>query len=359
MDKFNKLSYSFLKSRNEDIIPELFKLTIEKVKVWMRFQKRININELPKDFKEEVALTYISKLYEKTVNNEPHKVVFSISRNLSRKVISNKFSNSIRINKVIVEDIDEKLMMKEYLEKHLKNFSPYTISSLMYLSSFPESLKRMISLNENNPEFYIGLLKFLKIKNKFSNFNINVDSIKSDISKGLFLSALFKNEPAIAVLFLLLKDIKSFIQFCLLFEGKNIRIPKINDLKDIINKVNSISKNFDSDNKINDENLLLFSVEMNDMAFNENSFSITPVLNIFFKKSIESLIKNYEKFQNKIIDDVNVCSGKDISKIYDLFNKELNTQFVMFQSIIKSMEFLKMFKNTEEKENEKGNDREE
>ena len=356
-DKFDELSILFLKERDDNLIPEIFKLTIEKTRVWMRIQKTINMNEFSSDFKNEVALTYMSRLYDNTITNDPYKILFSIAKNICKKTIFSNVSDSINSGKVITNNVNEKFIAYEYINEQLKDLPQLTISTLIYIANFPDSIKRMLSLYSDDPNFYIGLIRLFKIKNNFFKLDTEIENIDTNMSKGLLLSSLFKHDPALVVMFLLFKDISMFIQFCTLFGGKSIKIPDISKLKKTIKEVNSLSKKFKNNEKITDKNLLMFTTEIKNTIFKNNSLSITPIIEIFFQRSIESLVKNYEKLQNKLIENVDTCSHKEVSNIYKLLNKESSLQFTMFQSIINSMEFVKSLENLSGENNEKNNDR--
>jgi len=152
---------------------------------------------------------------------------------------------------------------------------------------------------------------------------------------------LYSIDPALVVLFLQMRDVTGFLQFCLLFEGKSIQIPTVTELQNVISKSVKFSKQMDNGKVLTDYDLSIFALEVDRKKFKEaEDFKFTPVLDVFFDRSLTNLFESYKNFHDRLIKSVDVCDPSDVRKVYKVMLQELTAQVALFRSITQSVGFV-------------------
>ena len=328
-EKFESLVETYLKSKEKELIEQIYIGARECVDIWMHTQLRFKHDEFPSNFQDEVALEFISRVYENRMTNKPYYVLLSIARLLSRKFIYTSSSDVLESQSVVSKGSDDRLLFEEYVQQEIKGLSKVMQGLLFYLLVYPEEFQNVYKLHSSTPEFYICIVKLSRIRNEFlfrdSNFNLIVPDTQA--SRVLFLSSLYKHSPALLVLFLLFKDVAKFVQFCLFFGGETVKVPDISTLMEMMD-----NKSLAGEESI-DDLLQVFSVEGKE-NIEGTVKGVTTILQIYLQKSIGELVDNYNKFQKKLVEGVDVCNSRDIEKVYKVLRKELGSQLLILKRVL-------------------------
>jgi hypothetical protein len=166
----------------------------------------------------------------------------------------------------------------------------------------------------------------------------------NNISKVYILSALYKFDPSLLVMILLMEDLTKFFQFISLFENKSINVPKISDVYSLFEECKLLMSNFEDDSlSIRDrESLALLSTDCNNISDLSADSKLNPYLEVFFEESVKKTMSIYTELQESLIKKAD--SGADINKIEKLYTRissELSSQIKLMKEIVTSISSVK------------------
>lgn len=330
------LTEAYLENKDKELIPTIYSIAVEEVGKWMKYQKKVRYNEFPDGFATEVALEFIVRLYEDRITNTPLSVILSIARSFVGKYVYTKFSDDVKGWRVVSPDVEEDLLTSEFITKQLEDLSQEVKAKVIYLLVYPEEFQRVRNL-QSNTEFYLGMIRMYKIKGKFSVNKYNFPILpQTQISKILLLSALYKQSPALMIMFLLMGDTQKFLQFCSLFGGSSFQVPESGDLTKIISNVSSLVSELekkDLSEVLDSDTLMLLCMEGKNINTKVNVGKLTPVVELYIEHTINSLVDNYNKLQDRLVTDLNLCDQRELKDIYKVLTNELSTQFMILKSL--------------------------
>lgn len=340
--KLNELTESYIKIRDSEIIPELYQEAVDEAAKWLRMQKKIIYDEVPKSFPEEVALEFISRAYEGMITNVPYYVLLSIARALTSKYVYSRGAGEVSASKVTFDNPDERLVLEEFLSQQLEGLSVQLQSILIYLLVFPEELRRIRKLYKDDSDFYVGMVRLYRVKQKlaFADFDFSVWLPKTQAAKALLLSSLYKLHPGLLVLFLLVGDVSKFLQFCWLFEGQSVSVPTVHSLLSVVESCSSLASKLErgeifSESERKDLALLCSEAES---VSTSGKGRLTPFLEIYLRRTIDSLGSEFKKFHSRVVRGMDICDSKEVVQVYRALSKELDAEFSVFNNIIELLD---------------------
>jgi hypothetical protein len=360
MSDFNKLVEQFMSQQDDVVVPDIYKFGCKKVKNWIFIQSRVSLDSFPEGFVEDVVLTFISRLYDRTISNKPTNILLTIANEKATKYAFTTFTDSVS-NNIVDFRVDNSKILGEYVEDKLKDLSPEIRSTILYLLLHPSEYSRMLSMHKDNPEFYFGLSRLISIRKKIEKqktYGISKKDFSTHTSKALLLSTMYSIHPSLVVLFLLLGDVSKFLQFCVLFSGESIQMPTVEQLKNCISTVRKFGERVEKGETITDYSLVPFVTEIASQDVEEGEdYNLTPILNQFLESSLNKVLESYDTMYDRLIKGVRICDPNDVKRIYKILSKELTSQVKLMQSINQSFGFVDSLRGLtenliKEKENE-------
>ena len=344
MPDFNELTELFIKYRDNELIPTIFEESVSLAKKWMGAQNQVSYSEFPKDFPEEVALSYMVRLYDSNLSGAPAATLFSIALGLTRRKVFGHFSDDIDSTKISLMNVDDRLLLEEFVEEQLADLPFDVRATIVFLLLYPEMFKRMQKLHRDDPYFYVGVVRLVNIRRRVELHSLlNSVPLQSQVSKVLLLSSLYSIDPKLCVLFLQMKDVGAFIEFCILFENQTLKLPRVSQLRDTLSRVSEYSTKLDEGKVVTDHQLVPFVIaagEDKEPESENGEVRFTPVLGSFFTRAIQSLADSYNRLHERILSDLSVCSYKEIHKVYAVLSREVIAQARLFQSVVQSIGFV-------------------
>jgi hypothetical protein len=348
--EFNSLVFSTSETDLDESIEEIFELAKKLAR-----QVRLSYADLELDisFDKGVALDFIRKFLNKDVMTSPARTVTNLAYSEAQKIIQSSAHPLPADLDIYVYEVDlhSKLATEEEVSESALKLPLHLRCAALYLIYFPAEINAVLSMCSSTLEKFIVLRTFdhlrrtMDISRSTQEFNFALP--QTEISRILVASALYKLNPAMLVLLMLFKDVTSLLQFCTLFEGQNLEIPSITDIRKVIQKASSLSERMEArETTVGDrEALALLATELKNVADYDTDVELTPLLSKFFERILSVTLKNYEEYQERIIRTVNAFDPKDVANVYEVLNKELATQIELMTLISGSLEGGRDIKN--------------
>lgn len=305
-----------------------------------RFFYMINFSyNLVDDYSKKVALSFCNIIDSTTIKNSS---LFTI-RNLCRELNKIKFPSKNKFEYVYYknEDIVSKLLMKTSLEEIISSLPDKYKGTILYCIYNMKDFKTILNLYDDLEKFliYTKLKTFLDLMTGVKDEYIKINHMNSQLSNTLLLSGLYKFNPRLLILLTLVGNIQNLFQFCELFGGEKFEIPKIDEVKNILNNISGVLSKFDESKtlSIKDKELLLY-LSTNINLENNLDFKLTPIIEEYISNIISNSSKNYEKKQNKIIDKLNLSNPENVKKLYEILDSELTKNLFFIKELNEAIE---------------------
>lgn len=302
-------------------------------------------NKPYEEFDDDISLDFIQfVISNRDIGDPVFKIRSLINYRLDKaKRVKNKQSlNLLNTNEeknFYNYTFKDRFKLEDTINKTLYGLSDSLKISIIYYVKYPELLLKYTSSTNDINKYIIVCKTFEILRTLMKNEStINISFSSNRIADLLRLSGIYNLSPACFVLLNLLGDFRKFIQFIMLFENTSIHIPKLSDLSDVISTSNEISDKFNDGNlSIKDrENLstLVTNVKLEDIDTNTE---LSPFINEFIAKIVETSNKSYEKLHDKLIKNLDYSNPDKIRKIYEILNKEHKSSIRLFAEIVSSL----------------------
>lgn len=336
--KFNKLVEEFKATKNKTLVQEIFMMAQEIAKT-----QREAFPDLKKDesFDVEMALNFIDKcLIQDMYAPSAARKMKGLAYKALRKEIDE--SGMIYISGIDLFsyscDPGGRLRIEEHLAEAFEGVPLRIRSAVLYLLYFPErfsTFKDFCPSLSDRITIVRVLYKLKSAMNSTRNLQFDFQLPTTQISRLLLVSALYKKSPLILVLMLLFKDITPLLQFCTLFEGETVEIPQLDEILKEISRVSNLTTRLeDKDIAVRDrESLAYLATELDGLKELDEEATLNPVLSTFFENIFRITLRNYDDFQQKLIQQVNLGDTEDILRVYEVMNQEIATQINLLTQI--------------------------
>lgn len=337
-DNLNELVEKYRESSDQELIPYIYSQAVK----WVvgQVKKRYNPHDLPPNFAEDVALKFLTRLYEGRLGKSGTVTLQSVVNNEVRLYFDGPTSTELNWVSVTESRSEDTALLYEYVSIELSTLSTAVRSSVVYLAMFPEQLPYIRKLHADNPSFYIGLVRLYRIKRRLSlvGYITSKTIPKTYTGKALFVSSMYKIDPALGFLLLLTEDVSKFLQFCLVFEDKSVTVPKAKDLIDGLERSLSVSNRIESGGDIDvidKEHISTLCEDVDDIRISEES--PVPFIYMYFYKVINVFVQRYDEFLNQLIKGLNVCNLEEVKSLYEYLSKDLGIQLTVLRNIAESL----------------------
>jgi len=333
--KINTLVEEYFKNHNEDLINGIYEESIRAIKAWMYHQGSMSFNEFPDTFAQEVALEFLSRIYEDRITNTPYAVLLSIARGGAARLIQVPISDEIKSYRTAFHDPTEQLLFEEYLEQTLSVLSLPLKGSFVYLLHYPEEFERIRGLYKASIVFYLVAAKLYKTRREFFLSQYDFVVPKTKTAQALLLAAMHNLSPILMVMVLLTEDLSKFFQLCLLFGGTKVEIPSLSVAVEAVVGSTELGKTLDGGKKLTNtqkELLASFCIDK------EQGESLALIPSIYFHRILASLTSSYEAFQERLVKGLDICNADEVRRVYEVLTKEMSTQSEIFSNVLKLLD---------------------
>lgn len=333
--KINTLVDKYFEERDNDLISEIYEEAVRNTKAWMYHQGTMRFNEFPETFPQEVALEFISRVYEDRITNTPYAVLLSIARGGTAKLIQVPVSDKVKSHRTVFCDPTEQLLFEEHLEQTLSVLPLALKGGFAYLLHYPKEFERIRALYKTSALFYLVAAKLFKTRREFflSQYDFKVPNTKT--AQALLLAALYNLSPILMVMVLLTEDLSKFFQLCLLFGGKKVEIPTLTTAVGTVVGSTELGKTLDDGKSLTDDQKELLASFCIDKKQGE---SLALIPSAYFQRILTSLTSSYETFQDRLVKGLDVCNPDEVRKVYEVLAKEMGTQSAIFGNILQLLD---------------------
>ena len=332
-----KVMLEYYETDNPDLLEEVFRQASAIAASWCSKFTKMKRGEVFNDYVSDVALEFTARVAKKNIIENSVSVIQNLVRvgfNSNRNEILCSDPNKLTHRLQIAEIVD-------MVKGELRGIDEKDQYVLLYLIAFPERVAEVGRCTRNRIGFYLLVIKVFNIRKAMqAEETIDMPLPKTSTGKMLLLEKLFHSDPALLVLFLLFQDMDKFLQFCKIFGDQNISVPDFNSLKSTFKEVLSVSTNMEKGSMTSADSQIMKDIVLEGITENSQGYTLSPVLDEFCKKSISSIVENYDAAQKKAVAGMNVHSFDKTAKLIKFLNSEMDVQFKMFSEIAKVVETL-------------------
>lgn len=345
-EEFDELVLEFMNTKDDEILPSLMEAGMKVAKSVRHYYMDLRLDE---QFDREMVLEFFYRYLGDRDEVSPTRTIRNIAYAKIQEYIKEAETPHLESYDAYVYSINavSRLIMQESLEEVLSGLPMRIQSSILYLIYFPEKTSYLKYIHNNSLiDYFIILQGIEKLQDMVNNIqNEEVASFhfklpETQIARLLLISSLYKVSPAILVLLMQEKNLSSLLQFCSLFGGQSVSIPTVMELRQTIQQASELSTRLEEDKiTIGDQEALAYLASDLDKVeeFNDE-LPLNPVLSAFFEKILQITLKNYDSYQKRLIESVDLENPNDIVKVYDVMNRELRTQIQLLTQISGSIE---------------------
>ncbi len=343
-DIFDNKVALLLREKNSDHLDEIFEAGSSLVYSILRYYGDLYFD---KNFSRDVVLECLHALLLEEKNISPTRVLRNIAHTRIKHLLEESETALLPTfdTSSYSVDIQSRLIFEETLQSVLFLLPLHIQSAILYLIFYPNKDSIFRSLY-SDLDFFLILRSIEQIRK--CQFGVvtedqeyfNFDLPASQTGCLLLVSSLYKLSPAVLVLLMQTKNLETVLQFCKLFGGQTLKIPRISELSSAVVKAATLAKNVEEGIRIGDqESLAYLATELKEIKkVDYTKLSLNPLLSSFIHQSLSVTLKNYEAYQNRLISSVDTTDSEDISRIYTLINKELISQAYLLLQLTTSIE---------------------
>jgi hypothetical protein len=282
------LFFEYSKSKDKKLLPKIIKLS-SLLSSKIRRSLPIGFDLSDDDFDKETSLTLISRFIigrNVTPSKDSMYKIITQKNSKFRPVVSHLSDVSLPIYNDF--KIDSVLLLDDSINECISDLPQSLKILLLYFLFNPGNVRVYISKEPNSITKILVLVRLFKLRRLIMDNESNLEKVSfptNNISKVYILSALYKFDPSLLVMILLMEDLTKFFQFISLFENKSINVPKISDVYSLFEECKLLMSNFEDDSlSIRDrESLALLSTDCNNISDLSADSKLNPYLEVFFE----------------------------------------------------------------------------
>lgn len=229
-------------------------------------------------------------------------------------------------------DLQSRLVFEETLHEVLMFLPLHIQSAILYLIFYPNSDTKFRVLYTPLDYYLIlqgiqHLREHLDISKEEHNY-FCFDLPTSQTARLLLVSSLYKLSPAILVLLMQTKKLEIVLQFCKLFGGQTIKIPRISEISSVLTHASEIAQKVEDGIQVGDqESLAYLATDIASMQGGKyDQLVLNPLLSAFIEQSLSVTLTNYEAAQKRLVSAMNTSDPEDIFRVRTLLDKEIMSQ---------------------------------
>ena len=354
--EFDDIVFRFLEHKDNPY--ELVSATVRASRLCLSYSWYSNTIKVVQD----LSLEFLAHLHRGGLLTTPYKRLARIAKDILKK-----HDRLVRFEGTVLEpshqkDPDYPLIVEDIIKTILRGVPNGVKSAIMYVLSFPERLKGVLSLY-SPPEKYLIIRGLFKLKNKLNisskqDGSLDLNLPTTQITRLLLLSVLYKVSPLALVVLMESKSLDSLYKLCMLFEGQELRVPTVAELTDVLNSASKLTRDFEESESVETkESLAYLATDIENIEELTVDTELNPLLSNYFEKALDISFTNYKKFQDGLIRNVDWTNIEDVRLVHEIFNKEINLQINMMSKIMQAVtsttemkEFLEVVEKIDKRE---------
>lgn len=320
---------SYLTTNNQDFLLPIFIEAISIAKYWIEENSISPGSEHQNPI--EIAAEFVLIVKSKALTTSAINTIRNLVTDKAKKISKINYFNEQFNAKCFLQDVDSFIIAEESFKEAFADVEPRLAAFIFYILKYPEELDNVLKIFKNNlVDLFIIMDRYHKLKEIIIEQPSSInDLVLTDSSKILMLSSIYNVSQELLILFLLFKDINKFLQFCLMFSGKTIKIPEFDDLIKTIQTSAEISKS------LNDNVLKLSKIpDLLNITTNEE-YKLNPIMSEFLSDILSVISKNYEGALDKLVNSVKPDNAESV---YNLLNKEYAVQSNLLKGVLEAIE---------------------
>lgn len=315
--------------KDQELLCDILSMVQEESLKWLRSKRYPKIN--PEEFSSEVAIEFVKRLENGEV--KPQKS-HSVIKNICFSVIgitNNCYTRIKGDRNVKINNTENSLLQKANISKLIQNCNTkQKVLILYYLYYVP--INKIVKIKH-----LLSKEDYAVVTDKVTSFEKSLFSddfvsfLPSTVTgSALFLSLLFKENPSLGTLFVLVKDLRKLIQFIILNQGTTIEIPKITKVLQSFNSIGDSVKQIEK-NKIKVKDISLLKEFL---ITPTNDVDLRPTIEKFLGSVLDSMLSQHNEYVENLLKSIQPDSSvKKLMSIYEEFNSQVHSQVGLMETI--------------------------
>lgn len=334
-NSLGNLLVDYAASKDDSTLVQILNESKKVAAGWVRRHTRLPLGPSFDDFVDNVSLEFVSRVIQGSVADNPISNILNIARDgfaTYDQYIDHEALSSI-------EDHLHRAEVVDLVKSIIKKLPAELVQPFLYLLAFPGKTGQVKRLLGGGMPFYLIALDVKRVRRKMREYegDDNTSPVPQSImGHMLLMESLFHKSPALLVIFLMFKDMSTFLQFCALFSGETIEFPDFRDLKGTLKSVSELTDNLTTGDFTDTNRTVLKSFIVENLESTDCE-TMSPVMESFCVESMKSLFSNYDAMQKKLISDIGNGSFEDVKKVMQFMSAEATTQFNLFNEMTKAL----------------------
>lgn len=325
----------YVKTKSPEVLQNIQEQAKAILHVYLRRKYLGSAITIPTDVIADISGEFIVRIIGETVNTAPVVALLGLADRMIEQLLHQDLNNSPFYEPSTYEEEEVKV--------------PKSIETLtLFLVCYPEDHARLQMLFDPLT-FFVAARHAIHIRKQQVNTPTPLmpTKFKTDIGKVLFLAKLYEYDPALLILFTLLKEGDDFLQLC--YSTTSINLPPPLDVKKWLITSGEIERTLvDSKtpkvwSKLSAEQIdFLRSLTKHAPIIKNSEHSepsnteINDVLKEYARKSIGSILERYEKLQEALLRKIesDVATPEETLKIYQQMQAELTAHTKLISALL-------------------------
>lgn len=335
------LSIDYKKTLNKDLIQKMFKIVKLLLFIYKSEFKSYS-KFIEPTIIDDCAIDFLSKLLTgKPVNPVPN----TLKKILNYRIDEAKYTPSNYIldpNEIAIDlsSIDDQMLLEEKINDSLEGLDEEAKYAVLYYINNLDEFINSVTLLKPSPWRTLVTTKVYEVHRMIYKVDSGIDRVPNSLlGRNLMLSSLYKLNPMVVVLMILLKDSSKVQQFLTMYGGQTVEIPTLEQVTSQINKAGVLAEKLENDDlSIRDrEALAVMATQVEDVSQIDADVQLTPILEQFILESIKSSFKLVTSANDKLIASMDGRDPATIMNVFKTVNTELTTQSKLFREIVSTI----------------------
>lgn len=337
----SSLAIDYKQTMNKDLIQKMFKVVKLLLFIYKSEFKSYS-KFIEPTIIDDCAIDFLSKLLTgKPVNPVPN----TLKKILNYRIDEAKYTPSNYIldpNEIAIDlsSIDDQMLLEEKINDILEGLDDEAKYAVLYYINNLDEFINSVTLLKPSPWRTLVTTKVYEIHRMIYKVDSGIDRVPNSLlGRNLMLSSLYKLNPMVVVLMILLKDSSKVQQFLTMYGGQTVEIPTLEQVTSQINKAGVLAEKLENDDlSIRDrEALAVMATQVEDVSQIDADVKLTPILEQFILESIKSSFKLVTSANDKLIESMDGRDPATIMNVFKTVNTELTTQSKLFREIVSTI----------------------
>jgi hypothetical protein len=339
---FDNLVHEFREKQTEELLTALEETGIDLIFGMLQYYADLSFDH---GFAKSILLDCLQRVFTEKEGLNPTRILRSVTHNQVKTMldIADMAIPPVPENWGYQVDVHSRLVFEETLHDVLFLLPLHVQSAVLYLVLYPTNDHKFRLLYSPLDYFLIlrgiqELRKALDIGHQY-NSSFDFELPESQTARLLTVSSLYKLSPALLVLIMQTKDVSLALQFCKLFGGQTVKIPRISEVYSALSRAADLAQKVENGVCVGDqESLMYLATDIADLKIgNRDYVSLNPLLSSFIEKSLDITLNAYENSLRRLISEMDTTNLEDITLVFKHINKEVLSQTYLLLQLTTSI----------------------